>query len=159
MIVSTCSSALLTSTARKWWTFSIISAKCSFKYKCMSVATWSFLLRAVWSLPATGPISSWSIFSKFKWMSSFSIVKVNSFFAAFSANIVNPAVICCASSLVMIPVSPSILTWAKLPVMSCVANCWSKGMEAPNASIQASFLPSKRPPQSFAIIVVLAFLL
>jgi hypothetical protein len=37
-------------------------------------------------------------------MSSFSIVKVSSSFAAFSANILRPVVICCASSFVMMPV-------------------------------------------------------
>ena len=110
------------------------------------MATWSFLLRAVWSLPATGPISSVKRASKFMWMSSFSTVNVSSPASSWSWSFLSPVMIWSASAAGRILVSFNIVTWAKEPSKSSAAICWSKEIEAPNSSTHLAPVASKRPP-------------
>ena len=122
-----------------------------FTYKWRSVATWSFLLRPVWSLPATGPISSVSNASIFIWMSSLSIENGSPSLVNRSRNFLSPAIILSASSADKICVSFNIFTWANEPSMSSWAISWSKLIDALNWLTSWSPASSNRPPHILLI--------
>ena len=70
MTTSTSRSARSTATAMSCLRYPRRSASWSRSHMRVSVATWSLRLRPVWSLPATGPMSSPSLRSFAVWMSS-----------------------------------------------------------------------------------------
>ena len=107
-----------------------ITGICSRTYMRKSRATWSFRDRAVWSRFPASPMRAVSSASTFMWMSSLSAVNVT-FPASMSARMPwSPPMMAAASSLEMMPQSPSIRAWAMEPVMSSLYSLWSKLMEA-----------------------------
>src|SRR4051794_13834629 len=144
--LSACSSARATST--RWKAVSALSASsiAPRTHRRKSVATWSFLDRAVWRRPAAGPISSASRASTCMWMSS-SAGSSRTPRSAYSSSIrSSPSAMAEASSSGTMPWASSMVTWARLAWMSSRHRRLSKAIEALISRISADGPPANRPP-------------
>ena len=124
----------------------------SFTNRRKSRATWSFRLRAVCSRLPVAPMRSVSSTSMFMWMSSLSLVNSTLPSSISARRIFKVSTILSASSLAMMPCSPSMVAWAMEPVMSCLYRRASKEMEELKSLTLSSVSFWNRPAHSFIVV-------
>ena len=124
----------------------------SLTYILMSNATWSFLLRAVWSFLPTSPTLWVRTCSMNMCTSSQERSKSSLPLSISSAMPAKPSTKISASVCVIMPCLPSITACAILPAISCLYILLSKAIEELKSSAILSVIPLVLPAQSFAIL-------
>src|SRR5690606_30085558 len=146
MTTPRCSSARSTSTALSSSMSAITAPPRRLRWRRMSVATWSLRLRAVWSLPPTGPMRAVRWCSTFMWTSSCSSLSSSRPALTSSSTPRRPSSMALPSSAVRIPCSVSMRAWASEPATSSSTMAPSTPTEALTRLTSSSVGSAKRPP-------------
>src|ERR1700736_5609968 len=144
-----CSSARTSSALCRSAIASVRSRQAPLAYRRRSVATWSFRLRPVCSLPPAGPASSMSRRSTAVWMSSSPAWKANVPRLISSEMCSSPATIASCSAAGSTPMACSMAACATEPAMSPGSRRRSTSIPAVYSSTAGDVSSPRRPAQTF----------